>query len=101
MQNKMLKDSTKLNWKKIWLSDKSGYWYAAKVPILNWEYIVEDIRGWDKEPKFLAGVFLSKTDDSMIRVYKKDFETEQEAMNACEKHIQDTWNKFSKWINTK
>lgn len=89
---------TKLNWKKKWLDDKSGYWYSAKVPTLNWEYIVEDSRGWDKEPKFFAGVYMSKIDDSPARVSKKDFKTEEEAMSVCEKHIQDTWNKFSKWI---
>jgi hypothetical protein len=92
---------TKLNWKKKWLDDKSGYWYSAKVSILNWEYIVEDIKAWENESKFVAGVYFSKFDDDVVRLSKTIFKTEQQAKNACEKHLKDTAEKFNRWFKTK
>lgn len=83
----------KLKWKKTWLDDRSGYWYSAKVPILNWEYIVEDCGYGVHE----AGLYLSKTDSEMAQISNKDYKTEKAAMNACEKHLTSTSKKFILW----
>ena len=83
---------TKLNWKKKWLDDKSGYWYSAKVPVINWEYIVDT--------HYNTGYF-SKFDDDITRISNKFYKTEEAAMIACEKHLQDMAEKFNEWINKK
>jgi hypothetical protein len=88
---------TKLNWKKKWLDDKSGYWYSAKVPVVDWEYVVEDARGWDKEPKFFAGLFVSNSDE-VTSIRKKYFDTERQAMEACDEHLLQSSEKFNKWL---
>jgi hypothetical protein len=92
---------TKLNWKKNWLDDKSGYWYSAKVPIINWEYIVDDHYCMGDSKGLIAGLFFGKFDDDITRISNKFYKTEEAAMNACEKHLQDTAEKFNKWINKK
>lgn len=89
---------TKLNWKKNWLDDKSGYWYSAKVPIINWEYIVDDHYCKRDSKGLIAGLFFGKFDDDITRISNKFYKTEEAAMNACEKHLQDTAEKFNKWI---
>jgi len=103
------KNESKLIWKKKWLDDKSGYWYSAKVPILNWEYVIDgepccvfDYKNQDYKDyeEFTIGVFLSKIDDDFIKISKKRFRKKETAMVACEKHLQDTANRFNKWMET-
>jgi hypothetical protein len=91
----------KLNWKKKWLDDKSGYFYSAKVPVIGWEYIVDTHYNVGINHGFIGGLFLSKYDDELTRVSSKFYKTEEPAMIACEKHLQDTCDKFTKWINNK
>jgi hypothetical protein len=91
----------KLNWKKKWLDDKSGYFYSAKVPVIGWEYIVDTHYNVGINHGFIGGLFLSKYDDELTRVSSKFYKTEEPAMNACEKHLQDTAEKFNEWINNK
>jgi hypothetical protein len=91
----------KLNWKKKWLDDKSGYWYSTKVPILNWEYIVDEYYYMRDSKGFVGCLFFSKFDDDATRVSNKIYKTEESAMIACEKHLHDTAEKFTKWINKK
>lgn len=88
---------TKLSWKHKWLDDNSGSWYSAKVPILNWEYIVEDntYGGWE------VGLYLSNIDSDVAQITKKDFKSKTAAMNACEKHLENTAKKFNTWLNSK
>ena len=89
----------KLNWKKKWLDDKSGYFYSAKVPVIGWEYIVDSDYKSGVNRGFIGGLFLSKYDDDITRVSNKFYKTEESAMIACEKHLQDASDKFTKWIN--
>ena len=84
---------TNLNWKKKFLDDKSGYWYSAKVPIINWEYIIET-EYWG----YIAGIFYSKHDDDVTRISSKVYNTEEAAMIACEKHLLNTAEKFNNWL---
>lgn len=84
---------TNLNWKKKLLDDKSGYWYSAKVPIINWEYIIET-EYWG----YNAGIFYSKHDDDVTRISSKVYKTEEAAMIACEKHLLNTAEKFNNWL---
>ena len=84
---------TNLNWKKKLLDDKSGYWYSAKVPIINWEYIIET-EYWG----YIAGIFYSKHDDDVTRISSKVYNTEEAAMIACEKHLLNTAEKFNNWL---
>lgn len=88
---------TKLIWKHKWLDDKSGSWYSAKVPVIGWEYIVEDNRCGDWE----VGLYLSKVDSEVAQITKKDFKSKAAAMNACEKHLHATAEKFNAWLKTK
>ena len=50
--------------------------------------------------EFVAGVFLSNIDDDFVKISKRQFRKKETAMNACEKHLQDTANKFNKWMET-
>lgn len=84
----------KLNWKKYWLEDKSGSWYSAKVPIIGWEYIVEDV----SDEYWKVGLFLSKTDQEITKISNKDYKTEKAAKDACEKHLTSTAKKFTQWV---
>ena len=99
---------TKLNWKKKWLDDKSGYWYSAKVPILNWEYVIDGLpycrfnnkkQIYQDYDEFVVGVFLSNIDDDFVKFTKKQFRKKETAMSACEKHLQDTAKKFNMWMD--
>ena len=87
----------KLNWKHKWLDDKSGSWYSAKVPILGWEYIVEDNTYGEWE----VGLYLSNIDSEVAQITKKDFKSKISAMSACEKHLENTAKKFNTWLNLK
>jgi hypothetical protein len=90
---------TKLKWKKMWCNDKSSHWYSAKVPVIGWEYITDEHYDRGKEAKFIGGLYFGKFDDDITRFSKKFYKTEEEAMIACEKHLQDTAEKFIKWMN--
>jgi len=87
----------KLAWKHKWLDDNSGSWYSAKVPVLGWEYIVEDntCGVWE------VGLYLSNIDSDVTRISKKNYKTKNAAMSVCEKHLQVTAERFNKWLKTK
>ena len=86
---------TNLNWKKKLLDDKSGYWYSAKVPIINWEYIIETECSAEVDCGYIAGIFYSKHDDDLTRISSRAYKTEEAAMIACEKHLINTAEKFN------
>ena len=92
-------NNTNLNWKKKFLDDKSGYWYSAKIPIINWEYIVDSDYDFGQCRGFIGGLYFSKFDDDITKISKKFYKTEEAAMIACEKHLINTAEKFSNWIN--
>ena len=87
-----------LNWKKKLLDDKSGYWYSAKIPIINWEYIVDTDCNAEVDWGYIAGIFYTKYDDDLTRISSKFYKTEEAAMIACEKHLINTAEKFNKWL---
>lgn len=89
---------TNLNWKKKLLDDKSGYWYSAKVPIINWEYIIETECNVEVDWGYIAGIFYSKHDDDLTKISSKVYKTEEAAMIACEKHLLNTAEKFNNWL---
>lgn len=98
---------TKLNWKLKWCDDDSGCWYSAKVPILGWEYIIDvggfydyEIEEYVDYKEYEPRIFYSKFDDDCIPFGRKDIYVKLDAAKAaCEKHLQDTANKFNKWLN--
>jgi hypothetical protein len=92
---------TKLKWEKKWLDDKSGYWYSAKVPVIGWEYIVDTHYNVGINYEFVGGLFFAKYDDDITRISNKFYKTEEKAMTACEKHLDDTAEKFNKWLSKK
>ena len=95
---------TKLTWKKKWLDDESGSWYSAKVPVINWEYIVdcyETESSTEHKSKYEASMYLTKTDSDPVKISKVSYKTEQAAKGACEKHLTNTFKRFDKWINPK
>ena len=99
---------TNLNWKKKRLDDKSGYWYSAKVPIIGWEYVIDgapyyQLNYGEKEnegyDRFVVGVFFSQMDDDCSKFTKQQFRKKETAMNACEKHLLNTAEKFNSFLN--
>lgn len=87
----------KLSWKRKWLDDKSGSWYSAKVPVIGWEYIVED----NMPGCWKAGLYLSKVDSEVAEISSKNYKTKESAMNTCEKHLLATAKKFNIWFDNK
>ena len=90
---------TNLNWKKKWCDDKSAHWYSAKVPIIGWEYVTDKHYNVGIDHGFVAGLYFGKYDDDMTRFSNKSYKTEEDAMLACEKHLLDTAEKFTNWMN--
>jgi hypothetical protein len=86
----------KLNWKKKYLDDNSGYWYSAKVPILNWEYVVDV---YDKYSS--SHLFTGPNVDDIDICPKIKFKTVEAAQKECEKHLTKICGKFQKWIESK
>jgi hypothetical protein len=89
--------NNKLKWKKYWLSDKSGYWYSAKIPIINWEYIIDPV--FDSEDEFKVGIFYTKFDHDINPIDRKYHKSLEKAKEACENHLIKTYNQFNTWIN--
>jgi hypothetical protein len=86
----------KLNWKKKYLSDKSGHWYSAKVAIINWEYIVESYNDL-----YSSYLFTGPHVDEINICPKKKFKSLEIAQKECEKHLAKTYESFKKFIEGK
>lgn len=86
----------KLKWKQKWCDDKSGCWYSAKVPFLNWEYIVDVFQNPEE---FEASVFYSQDANDATPIIYKIYKTKEGAMNACEKHLEKMSSKFKAWLS--
>jgi hypothetical protein len=73
----------KLNWKKKYLGDKSGYWYESRVKSIDWTYVVDT--DYDNG---LYGCFLfvSAFADE-VQISKKKYKTLEAAQNFCQDHI--------------
>lgn len=84
----------KLNWKTMWLDDGSGYWLQADVPVIGWEYVVDN-----GEDKFFAGVFLCASSMDAVKVEKRVYKHEKTAMKACERHLAKSIERFAKALN--
>lgn len=95
MKPKAQKPKNRLTWKKKHLSDGSGSWYAAKVKILDWEYIVDSFA-----EGFYAGVFYSRQDVEFVQLSKSPRKTVEKAQVDCEKHLQRMFDKFKTWMKT-
>lgn len=89
----MKKNKYKLKWKQKWSDDKSGYWFSAKVPFINWEYIVDV---YQEPMEFVPSVFYSAHANDTTPIIEKKYKTKEAAMNACEKHLEKTIQKVLK-----
>lgn len=86
----------KLNWKKKYLSDKSGFWYEAKVTPISWTYVVEPIYNQDK---FGCYLFVNTFADE-VEIAKNKFKTLEAAQKECENHLTKTYKQFQKFIDS-
>jgi hypothetical protein len=86
----------KLNWKKKYLSDKSGYWYSAKVAIINWEYVVEPCN-----ELYSCYLFTGPHVDEINICPKMKFKTVEIGQKKCEEHLAKTYEGFKKFIENK
>jgi hypothetical protein len=87
--------NVKLNWKKKTLDTENAYWYSAKVPIVDWEYIVDVYDQYSK-----AYLFLGPNQDEINLFPKKKFKKIETAKHECEKHLSKTYEKLKKWIES-
>lgn len=87
----------KLKWKLKWNDDRSGYWYSAKVPFINWEYIVDV---YQEPEEFQPSIFYSQDDNDTTPIGSKSFRKKEGAFNACEKHLEKTVKKFLKYYES-
>jgi hypothetical protein len=85
----------KLNWKKKYLDDESGYWYSAKIPVLNWEYVVDVYDDYSTSYLFMG----PRVDE--LQISKKKFKTSDLAKKECEKHLAKIYEQFQKFIKNK
>ena len=84
----------KLNWKKKYLDDDSGFWHEAKVKAINWTYVLDPDYNNDLYGCFL---FVNEFADE-VQISKKKYKTLEAAQNFCQKHIEDITNKLFKEI---
>ena len=82
----------KLNWKKKYLSDKSGYWFEANVDTIQWKYTVESPYASEKYNCFL---WIGRCDDE-VKISKKQFKTVEDAQSFCENHFVEIVTKLNK-----
>jgi hypothetical protein len=76
---------TKLNWKKKYLDDNSGFWHEAKVKSINWTYVVDT--DYDNG---LYGCFLFvNIFADEVQISKKKYKTLKDAQDFCQKHIEN------------
>ena len=85
----------KLNWKKKYLEDKSGYWHEAKVKAVNWTYVVDTDYNTGLYGCFL---FVNAFADEVL-ISKKKYKTIEAAQEFCQKHIETIAINLQKEIN--
>ena len=85
----------KLNWKKKYLDDKSGYWYEAKVQSINWTYVI-DSNIYDGN--FYSCYLWLNSFENEVQISKKKYKTTEAAQNFCQRHIENITNKLLKEI---
>jgi len=88
----------KLTWKHLWLDDKSGSWYAAKIPILGWEYIVEETYSGEK---WKPSVFYAENvgeDSCALSPADRSYKSLAAAQRACTRHLESKIKKFKLWM---
>jgi hypothetical protein len=83
-----------LNWKKKYLSDKSGFWYEAKIKSINWTYVVEVSYN---DSFYGCYLFVNDFADE-AEISNKKYKTLEQAQNFCQKHIENITNKLLKEI---
>ena len=88
----------KLNWKKKYLSDKSGFWYDANVKPIGWSYVVES-NPYDNGG-FYCYLFVSASADE-VKISKKKFKTLESAQRECEMHLTKAYKQFQNFIDSK
>jgi len=86
----------KLNWKKKYLDDNSGFWYEAKVKSINWTYAVDTDYNSGLYGCFL---FVNAFADE-VQISKKKYKTLEAAQNFCQEHIESIAEKLQKEIKT-
>jgi hypothetical protein len=87
----------KLNWKKKYLDDNSGFWHEAKVKSINWTYVVE--KNYDVIERYGCYLFVNNFADE-VQISKKKYKTVEAAQNFCQKHIESIAEKLQKEIKT-
>lgn len=84
-----------MNWKQIKNLDMLPSWYEAKVPELNWVYIVDHgVKDQTSYTCFLK-VSVSPWQDE-ARITKKEFKTAKSAKLFCETHLQRVFSTLKK-----
>jgi hypothetical protein len=82
----------KLNWKKKYLDDKSGYWHEAKVKTINWTYVVDT--DYDNG---LYGCFLFVNEFAdEVLLSKKKYKNLEAAQEFCQNHIENIAGELQK-----
>jgi hypothetical protein len=89
----------KLTWKKLWLDDLSGLWYASKVVPLGWEYIAEE----NSDGCWKPSVFYSSCsceDSSRISPSDRSYKSLEACQRACENHLEKKCKQFRQWLSS-
>ena len=93
--------SKKLNIKIKWVvkqsTDLSAVWYEAKVPQLDWTYVV-DIGVTEPEKYTCFLLFDTMPTFQEIRLTLEEFDKREQATAYCEKHLHKTLLKFKKFF---
>jgi len=88
----------KLTWKHLWLDDKSGSWYSAKVPVLDWEYVIEETHGSGQWKPSVFYAVNSCEDACSLFPSDRSYKSLEAAQRACERHLENRYNKFKVWL---
>jgi len=85
----------KLPWKKVELDDKSGHWLEARIPQLQWTYIVEE----DTEKEgFQCYLFLNNHCSEPASIHARPLKSLKSAKAACQNHLVKTYRILKNFI---
>ena len=87
----------KIKWSAQQSADLSAIWYEAKVPQLDWTYVVD--MGITEPEKYTCFILFENTPTFQeVRLSGKEFNTKKEAMVCCEKHLHRILLKLKKFF---
>lgn len=89
--------NVKINWSTQQYKELESVWYEAKVPQIDWTYVV-DYSPTDPTKYTCFLLFDSTASFQEVRLTKKEYKRKEQAMVFCEKHLHKFLLKLKKFF---